>query len=218
MAPIKVVIADDHALFREGLKRTLTLERDVLVVGEAANGAEAVVTTEKMLPDVLLMDLNMPAGGTIETLVKISNQCPTTKVIILTAHAEDESVLTTANNRARGYLLKGISVPSLVQAIRKVNSSEISVDPELPSAGDFERIARSLSLDIGPPANQTVQSLSKRELKILKLVADGMSNEEISKKIFIRPKTVKTHLTNIFDKLHIKNRFKAAVWIKPRWK
>jgi len=218
MVPIKVVIADDHVLFREGLKRILSLETELLVVGEAANFAEAVSTTERMRPDVLLMDLKMPAGDTIETLIKLGKKCPATKVIILTAHADDENVLTTAKNRARGYLLKGISVPSLVQAIKKVHVSEISVDPELPAAGDFERIAKSLSLDIDPPANETLNGLTKREVEILQLVAEGLSNEEIGKRIFISPKTVKTHLTNIFDKLQVHNRFKAALLIRPLWK
>jgi len=153
MTPIKVVIADDHVLFREGLKRILSLEREILVVGDAANCAEAVEITERMRPDVLLMDLQMPAGDTSETLIKISNKCPATKVMILTARDEDESVLSSANNRARGYLLKGMSVRTLVQAIKKVNASEIWVDPEVSAAGDFERIAKSLNVDIGPPAN-----------------------------------------------------------------
>ena len=218
MNPIKVVIADDHVLFREGLKRILSLERDILVIGEAANCAEAVEATARLRPDVLLMDLKMPAGDAVESLVKIAEKSPMTKAIIRTAHSEDESVLSTAKNRARGYVLKGISVPTLIEAIKKVNAGEIWVDPELPAGVDFERIAKALTLDVGPPANQTLNGLTKRELEILQLVAEGLSNEEIGKKIFISKKTVKTHLTNIFDKLQVNNRFKAALWVMPNWK
>lgn len=214
---IKIVIADDHLLFREGLKRILSLERDVLVVGEASTCAEAIEVTVRLRPDVLLMDLKMPAGDAVESLVKIGEKSPTTKVIILTAHSEDESVLNSAKNRARGYVLKGISVPTLMQAIKKVNAGDIWVDPELPAGVDFERIAKA-SMDVGAPENQTLQNLTKRELEILNLVAEGLSNEEIGKRIFISKKTVKTHLTNIFDKLQVNNRFKAALLVMPSWK
>jgi len=218
MNPIKVVIADDHVLFREGLKRILSLERDILVIGEAANCAEAVEATARLRPDVLLMDLKMPAGDAVESLVKIGDKSPATKVIILTAHSEDESVVNTAKNRARGYVLKGISVPTLIAAIKKVNGGEIWVDPELPAGVDFERIASGLTLEGDAPANETLNGLTKRELEILQLVAEGLSNEEIGKRVFISKKTVKTHLTNIFDKLQVNNRFKAALWVMPHWK
>jgi DNA-binding NarL/FixJ family response regulator len=214
---IKVVIADDHLLFREGLKRILSLEKDILVIGEASSFAEAIQISVRMRPDILLLDLKMPAGDAIESLRKITEKSPATKVIILTAYSEEQSVLSTAHAHARAYVLKGISVPTLLTAIRKVNGGEIWVDPELPAGVDFSRIARSL-LEVGPPANETVHGLTKRELEILQLVAEGLSNEEIGRKIFISRKTVKTHLANIFDKLQVNNRFKAALWIMPNWK
>lgn len=217
MALIKIVIADDHVLFREGLKRIISLEKDILVVGEASNCSEAVNVTARMQPDILLLDLKMPAGDVIEALLAIGEKSPATKVIILTAYSEEESVVNTAKGRARGYILKGISVPTLVEAIRKVNGGQIWTDPELPGRGDFERIAKSLT-DLGAPANETLNGLTKRELEILHLVAEGLSNEEIGQRIFISKKTVKTHLTNIFDKLQVNNRFKAALWIMPDWK
>jgi DNA-binding NarL/FixJ family response regulator len=218
MKMIKIVIADDHVLFREGLKRILSLEKEILVVGEAATCAEAVDTTVRMRPDVLLMDLRMPAGDAVESLIKIGEKSPATKVMILTAHSEDENVLNTAKNRARGYVLKGISVPTLIQAIKTVSAGEVWVDPDLPAGVDFARIANSLTLEVDPPANETLQGLTKRELEILQLVAEGLSNEEIGKRVFISKKTVKTHLTNIFDKLQVNNRFKAALWVMPNWK
>lgn len=216
METVKVVIADDHMLFREGLKRILSAERDILVVGEAADCAEAIQVTARMRPDVLLMDLKMPAGDAAESLLKIAERSPATKVIVLTAHSEDESVLSTAKSRARGYILKGISVSTLIEAIKKVNAGQIWVDPELLAGVDFERIAKSFA-EAGPPANETLHGLTKRETEILRLVAEGMSNEEIGRKLFISRKTVKTHLTNIFDKLQVHNRFKAALCVMP-WK
>ena len=217
MSLIKIVIADDHILFREGLKRIISLEKDILVVGDASDCAQAVEVTARMRPDVLLMDLKMPSGDAVDALIKIAEKSPVTQVIILTAYSEEESVISTARQRARGYLLKGISAPTLIGAIRKVNAGEIWIDPELQAGIDFERIAKSFTA-LGPPANETVHGLTKRELEVLKLVAEGMSNEEIGQKIFISGKTVKTHLTNIFDKLQVNNRLKAALCVMPNLK
>lgn len=218
MELIQVVIADDHLLFREGLKRLLSLQKDILIVGEAASCVEAVQVTTRTQPDILLMDLKMPAGDAVDSLVKIGGKSPATKVIILTAYSEDENVMNTAQGRARGYILKGISTPTLMEAIRKVNAGQVWVDPEVPAARDFTRIAQSLPRELDRPANEMLSGLTKRELEILTLVAEGLTNEEIGKKIFISRKTVKTHLTNIFDKLQVHNRFKAALCIMPDWK
>lgn len=213
MTAIKVVIADDHALFREGLKRILSLEKDILVVGEASQGDEVAKVVERSKPDVLLLDLKMPKKDAVQVLLEVMGKTPATKVLILTAYAEEESILNAAKSKARGYVLKGVSTPTLLEAIKKVHGGEIWVDREVPAAETFEEIARSLSLDYRPPANETLKSLTKREMEILRLVAEGLTNEEIGKKIFISEKTVKTHLTNIFDKLQVNNRFKAALLV-----
>jgi DNA-binding NarL/FixJ family response regulator len=213
---IRIVIADDHALFREGLKRLLSSEKSFLVIGEASNHREAVQVVARTRPDIVILDLKMPSGDALETLHDIAARSPATKVMILTAFSEKENVLSTAQARARGYVLKGVSTPTLIEALKKVNAGEIWVDPELPGRVDFERITRSQSFDVGPPANDTIHALTKRELEILHLVAEGLSNEEIGKKIFISRKTVKTHIRNIFDKLQVHNRFKAALWVMPR--
>ncbi|MGB7952132.1 MAG: response regulator transcription factor [Candidatus Binatia bacterium] len=216
MSPIRVVIADDHMLFRQGLKRLLGSEESIQVVGEAANGKEAVQVAASMRPDILILDLKMPSGNAVETLREIAKKSPATKVMILTAFSEEENLLGTAQARARGYVLKGVSTPTLITAIRKVNAGEIWVDKELPGGAAFERITKNESLSAVRPANETLEALTKRELEILRLVAEGLSNEEIGKKIFISRKTVKTHLRNIFDKLQVHNRFKAALCIMPR--
>jgi DNA-binding NarL/FixJ family response regulator len=215
MDPIRVVIADDHKLFREGLKRLLSSEESILVIGEASNDREAVQVVAHLRPDILILDLKMPSGNVIETLREITEKSPATKVMILTAFSEKENLVGTARARARGYVLKGVSTPTLMEALKKVNAGQIWVDKELPGAADFERITRNESLEVGPPANETLQALTKRELEILRLVAQGLSNEEIGKLIFISRKTVKTHLRNIFDKLQVHNRFKAALWVMP---
>ena len=215
MGPIKVVIADDHTLFRKGLNRLLSLEKDVLVVGDASNTNEALQYVGRMQPDILLLDLKMPSGDVSETLRKVAQESPGTKVIILTAYSGQEDIRATARGRARGYILKGVSVPTLVEAIRKVNAGEVWVDRDLPAADEFEQIASSVAPTVGHPANEMINSLTRRELEILQLVAEGLSNEEISKKIYISRKTVKTHLTNIFDKLNVNNRFKAVLCVMP---
>ncbi|MBI2358515.1 MAG: response regulator transcription factor [Deltaproteobacteria bacterium] len=217
MVPIKVVLSDDHTLFREGLKRILSLEKDVLVVGEAARGDEVAKVVERAKPDVLLLDLKMPKGDVIQTLLEVRDKSPATKVLILTAFSEDENILNAAKGGAKGYVLKGVSSLTLVQAIKTVQGGGLWIDKELPSAESFEEIARAQAVSYeSEPANEAVKNLTKRELEILRLVAEGLTNEEIGKRIFISEKTVKTHLTNIFDKLKVNNRFKAALLIMGR--
>ena len=214
MVPIKVVVADDHTLFRDGVKKILSMEKDILVVGEAARGDEVVRAVERSKPDVLLLDLRMPKGDVVQTLLDVKERNPATKVMILTAFAEDESVLNAAKGGARGYLLKGADFATLLQAIKKVHSGGLWIDKELPAADTFEEIALGqIEHVMAPQHDEAVESLTRRELEILRLVAEGMTNEEIGKKIFISEKTVKTHLTNIFDKLKVNNRFKAALMI-----
>lgn len=217
MVPIKVVIADDHTLFREGLKRILSLEKDVFVVGEASRGDEVAKVVDRTKPDVLLLDLKMPKGDVVQTLLEVHEKSPATKVLILTAFSEDENILNAAKGGAKGYVLKGISSLTLVQAIKTVQGGGLWIDKELHSADAFEEIARTQVTPYqSEPANEAVKSLTKRELEILRLVAEGLTNEEIGKRIFISEKTVKTHLTNIFDKLKVNNRFKAALLIMSR--
>ena len=214
MVPIKVVVADDHTLFREGVKKILSLEKDVLVVGEAARGDEVVKVVERSKPDVLLLDLRMPKGDVVQTLLDVKERNPATKVMILTAYAEDENIMNAAKGGARVYLLKGADFATLLQAIKKVHKGELWIDKEIPVADTFEEIALGqIDPVMAPQHDDAVESLTRRELEILRLVAEGMTNEEIGKKIFISEKTVKTHLTNIFDKLKVNNRFKAALMI-----
>jgi two-component system response regulator DegU len=217
MVPIKVVIADDHTLFREGVKRLLSLEKDILVVGEAARGDEVTKVIERAKPDVLLLDIKMPKGDVVQTLLEVKEKSAATKVLVLTAYSEDENILNAAKGGARGYVLKGIDFPTLLHAIKTVHKGGLWIDKEMPSAETFEEIAEGQMNETGDlPRDDAVGTLTKRELEILSLVAEGLTNEEIGKKIFISEKTVKTHLTNIFDKLKVNNRFKAALLIMDR--
>jgi DNA-binding NarL/FixJ family response regulator len=215
MAPTKVVIADDHTLFREGIKKMLSLEKDILVVGEASRGDEVAKLVERTKADVLLLDLKMPRGDIVQTLLEVKDINPATKVVVLTAFSEDENILNAAKGGARGYVLKGIDFPTLLRAIKTVHSGGLWIDKDLPAADAFEEIAQDQLNDVGDSAHthDAIKTLTRRELEILRLVAEGLTNEEIGKKIFISEKTVKTHLTNIFDKLKVNNRFKAALLI-----
>jgi two-component system, NarL family, response regulator DegU len=215
MMPIKVVIADDHALFRDGLRRILSLEKDILVVGEASNGDDVVKVVERTKPDILLLDFKMPRGDFVQNLLEVGAKYPATRVIILTAFWEQESVLDAAKGGAKGYVPKGVTSTILLQAIKAVHHGASWIDKEIPSWEIFEEIAQGQSpaREAPPQFDESIRTLTKREMEILRLVAEGLTNEEIGKKIFISEKTVKTHLTNIFDKLKVNNRFKAALMI-----
>jgi len=217
MTPIKVVIADDHALFRDGLKKILSLERDILVVGEAANGDDLGKVVERMKPEIMLLDLKMPKGDVVQNLLEIAARSPTTRVMILTAFSDEENVLNAAKGGAKGYVPKGVPSATLIQAIKAVHGGGVWIDKEITSWETFEEIAQAQSpspvREATPARADSVSALTKREMEILRLVAEGLTNEEIGKKIFISEKTVKTHLTNIFDKLKVNNRFKAALMI-----
>ncbi len=215
MAPIKVVIADDHAMFREGLRKILSLEKDILVVGEAANGDEITKAVERVKPDIMLLDLKMPKGDLVQNLLEIAAKSPATRVVILTAFSDDENVLNAAKGGAKGYVPKGVPAATLLQVIRTVHNGGTWIDKEITSWETFEEIIQAQS-EVPVPTPQldeSIKTLTKRELEILRLVAEGLTNEEIGKKIFISEKTVKTHLTNIFDKLKVNNRFKAALFL-----
>jgi RNA polymerase sigma factor (sigma-70 family) len=215
MMPIKVVIADDHALFRDGLRRILSLEKDILVVGEAANGDDVIKIVERTKPDILLLDLKMPKGDVVQNLLEVGAKHPSTRVIILTAFSEEEGVLNAAKGGAKGFVPKGVPSTTLLQAIKAVHQGACWTDKEIPSWETFEEIVQGQSIAREAPTqfDESIRSLTKREMEILRLVAEGLTNEEIGKKIFISEKTVKTHLTNIFDKLKVNNRFKAALML-----
>ena len=214
--PIKLVLADDHTLFREGLKRLLAQEPDLLVTAEASRGEEVEPAVAKGKGEVLLLDLRMPGGEAVQTLLRLKEGHPDTRTMILTAHEDADSIVNTAKAGARGYVLKDVAPETLFQAVRTVHGGGIWIDRKLPRAGDFATIAAQANAEPAGEEQDGIQSLTRRELEVLKLVAEGLSNEEIAARTFISGRTVKAHVTNIFGKLKVNNRVKAALAIIRR--
>jgi len=199
------LIADDHPLVREALHRALEGEEDIEVVAEVGDGEEAVKFASELKPDVAVMDIVMPKLNGIEATRKIKEIAPDTAILILTAYDDDEYVLGLLDAGAAGYLLKSARGRDLVGAIRAIRSGESVLHPKI--------IAKLLKRATIAPAGKHKASelLSERESEILKLVTSGMSNKEIAEKLFLSQRTIKAHLTNIFNKLNVASRSEAIV-------
>jgi NarL family two-component system response regulator LiaR len=201
---ITVIIVDDHAIVRQGLRTYLQLQPDIEVVGEAPNGKEAIALVAETLPDIVLMDLVMPVMDGVEATRAVRSLSPNTRVIVLTSFSEDEKVFASIKAGAQGYLMKDVHPTDLVQALRSVNKGEAQLDPE---------IARKVMQEFANPAPTTPKhDLTERELEVLRLIAQGKSNKDISEELVLSEKTVKTHVSNILQKLHLSDRTQAAVY------
>ncbi len=202
---IRILIADDHAIVRKGIRALLSTEPDIEVIGEAGNGAEAVALAQKMSPDVILMDLVMPKVDGIEATRQISEQQPGARILVLTSFAADDKVFPAIKAGALGYLLKDSGPDALVQAIHQVQRGEPSLEPS---------IARKVLTELSAPPKKplTADPLTERELDILRLVAQGRSNKEIAEQLVIAEMTVRTHVSNILGKLHLASRTQAALY------
>jgi len=202
---LTVLLADDHPLVREALHRTLEGEEDIEVVAEAGDGEEAVKLASELKPDVAVMDIVMPKLNGIEATRKIKEIAPDTAILILTAYDDDEYVLGLLDAGAAGYLLKSARGRDLVGAIRAIRSGESVLHPKI--------IAKLLKRATVAPAEQHKASalLSERESEVLKLVTSGMSNKEIAENLFLSQRTVKAHLTSVFNKLNVASRSEAIV-------
>lgn len=204
-APIRVLIADDHSLFRQGLARILTDFPELHVVGEAAGGDEAVALAERLAPDVVLMDVRMPGGGPEATRV-IREGHPEIQVIILTVSDKDEDLYAALEAGARGYLLKDAPAQELVEAIRRVHAGQAIIAPAM--------TARLLD-DLATPRAGAARAahggpLTEREAEVLGLVARGLSNRQIAARLGISEHTVKTHIAHVLEKLQVRTRAQAA--------
>ena len=205
---LRVLVVDDHDLFRTGL-RNLLEEEGVNVVGEAENGENAIRLASDLAPDVVIMDLNMPGAGGVETTRRLSSLAPLSRVVVLTISADDDDVMNAVMAGACGYLLKDSSIQELIAGIRAASEGESLISPQI-AAKVLQRL-RAQSKDVD--AAQTIRAeLSDRELQVLKLIANGKDNAQIASELFISPKTVKNHISNILMKLQIENRIQAAVY------
>ena len=205
---VRVLVVDDHDLFRTGL-RNLLQEEGVNVVGEAENGEDAIRLASELTPDVIIMDLNMPGAGGVETTRRLSSLAPLSRVVVLTISADDDDVMNAVLAGACGYLLKDSSIQELIAGIRAASEGESLISPQI-AAKVLQRL-RAQSKDAD--AAETIRAeLSDRELQVLKLIANGKDNAQIARELFISPKTVKNHISNILMKLQIENRIQAAVY------
>ena len=205
---LRVLVVDDHDLFRTGL-RNLLEEQGVNVVGEAENGETAIRLASDLAPDVVIMDLNMPGAGGVETTRRLSSLAPLSRVVVLTISADDDDVMNAVMAGACGYLLKNSSIQELIAGISAASAGESLISPQI-AAKVLQRL-RAQSKDAD--AAETIRAeLSDRELQVLKLIANGKDNAQIARELFISPKTVKNHISNILMKLQIENRIQAAVY------
>jgi len=203
--PIRILIVDDHAVVREGLRALIDSEPGMTLVGEAADGVQAVQQAGSLQPDVVLMDLVMPRKDGIAAIGEIQAENPDMRILVLTSFAEDDKVFPAIKAGALGYLLKDSSAEELLRAIRDVYRGEPSMHPT---------IAHKLMRELQRPSDlpPTEEPLTGREVQVLKLVARGLSNQEIADRLVVSERTVRTHVSNILDKLHLANRTQAALY------
>ena len=203
---VRVLIAEDHPLFREGMRGRLDRVADVAVVGEAASGDEAVELAHKLEPDVILMDIKMPGLNGIEATREIQQASPQIGVLMLTMFEDDDSVFAAMRAGAKGYLLKDSGGEGVVHAIRAVASGEAVFGP-----GVAERIMGFFSAPRAAAPRRTFPELTEREEEVLSLVAQGKSNREIARQLFVSLKTVRNHVSNILLKLQVADRAQAVI-------
>jgi NarL family two-component system response regulator LiaR len=203
---ISIIIVDDHTIVREGLKTLLELFEDIRVVGEAANGKSAVEIADRLQPDVVLMDLIMPEMDGIQTTREIHERFPEIKVIALTSFLEDDKIIPAIQAGATSFLLKDVTPDALVDAIRAAHRGESRLNPQI-TKKLMEKVA------IQPqPSEPNAGDLTDRELEVVRLVAEGLSNRDIAERLVISEKTVKTHVSSILGKLHLNDRTQLAVY------
>jgi two-component system NarL family response regulator len=207
---IRVLIADDQALFRRGLYVVLGTEERIEVVAEAEDGEDAIAKAEELVPDVVLMDVRMPRVNGIEAARRIRDLLPSTKILMLTVSDEEDDLYEAIKAGANGYLLKEISVEEVADAIHAVVQGQSLISPSMASKllSEFNSLARQAAAQEQLPA----PVLTARELEVLKLVARGMSNRDVADQLFISENTVKNHVRNILEKLHLHSRMEAVMY------
>jgi two-component system NarL family response regulator len=208
--PIRVLVADDHVLFRRGLEMVLQVESDISVVGEAGDGLEALRRAEELLPDVILMDVRMPKQSGIDACLAIKEAVPSSRIVMLTISDEESDLFEAIRAGANGYLLKDIPGDDIIAGIRAVHTGHSLISPSMASKllSEFAQISRREE----EVPNPHVPKLTAREVEVLRLVARGMGNRDIGQQLYISENTVKNHVRNILEKLQLHTRMEAAMY------
>lgn len=201
---IRILIADDHPLFREGVAQSLASEPGFTVVGQAGSGEEAFTLVGDLLPDVLLLDVTMPGDGGIVTAGKVAAAWPVVRIMMLTVSEDQDTLMAALKAGARGYVLKGVTARDLANAVRVVAGGDIYISPALAGGILFELTANKQEDD-------PLTTLTDRERDILNLVAEGLTNREIGDRLHLAEKTIKHYMTNVLQKLHVRSRVEAAL-------
>lgn len=201
---IKLMLVDDHAVLRDGLRNILELEDDIRVVGEAVSGDEALEKVPKCEPDVILMDINMPQKNGVEVTGILKKKYPSIKVLVLTMHNHDEYFMAAIREGADGYLLKDAPSEQVVEAIRTVASGESVIHPSMTK--------KLLNFHQQQQEQPKENALTEREMEVLQCLVEGMSNKEIADRLFISDKTVKIHVSKIFKKFNVKSRSQVVIY------
>jgi DNA-binding NarL/FixJ family response regulator len=199
--PIRVLLVDDHAVVRQGLKMFLSLDKDIVVIGEAQNGQEACELTAALKPDIVLMDIIMPIMDGLTAIQKIKMAQPEVEIIALTSILEDDKVFKAIHAGAMGYLMKDTKADALAKAIKGASRGEVQLDPEA---------AKRLIREVRTP--ESPEKLTERETEVLRLIAKGLSNKAIAAALVVSEKTVKTHVSNVLSKLRLPSRTQAALY------
>ena len=213
MTPIRVVIADDHPLYREGVARSLSEDAGIQVVGQGQDAASAVELSDRLSPDLLLLDISMPGGGGIAALRQVMTRDRPPRVAMLTASEEDDDVMQALKAGAQGYILKGVGSRELVGLVKDLARGGSYVSPSLAA-----RILNAMRTGGEARAANPLDDLSRREEDILRLVAEGKSNKEVGRLLDLQEKTVKHYMTGILQKLHVRNRTEAALMARDHLK
>ena len=208
MSKIKILIADDHSMVRQGIKQILELEEDFTVIAQAKDGEEAIRMANRFNPDVILMDINMPGINGLQAIRELKKGNEDFKILVLTIHDDREYLFKTLQTGAEGYVLKDAEPAVLMEAIRNIHRGESYIQPNMTK--ELVREFNRVTLYEKKPQNEN--RLTAREIEVLELIAEGLINKEIARQLYISEKTVKNHVSNIFKKINVSDRTQAAIY------